>query len=72
MILEEDSFELMIDGFEKRCLQSPADDPDEKAAIVASLSCLGRQEVVEAVRDYWLKKRRKRRAPLLRVFKVKH
>ncbi|CAH8324448.1 unnamed protein product [Eruca vesicaria subsp. sativa] len=71
VILEQDSFELMIDGFEKRCFLSPANDPlGEKATIVASLSYLGRQEVVEAVHGYWLRKKKKRKAPLLRVFKV--
>ncbi|CAH2074146.1 unnamed protein product [Thlaspi arvense] len=67
--LEQDTFELMIDGFEKCYFQSPADDLlDEKAATVASLSYLGRQEVVEAVHDYWARKRKQRKAPLLRVF----
>ncbi|ESQ40375.1 hypothetical protein EUTSA_v10012741mg [Eutrema salsugineum] len=67
--LEQDAFELMIDGFEKCFFQSPADDLlNEKAATVASLSYLGRQEVVEAVHDYWARKRKQRKAPLLRVF----
>ncbi|CAN7037323.1 unnamed protein product [Brassica rapa subsp. trilocularis] len=62
-VLERDAFELMIDGFEKRCFHSLGDDlVDEKATVVA------RQEVVEAVHDYWLRKRKKRKAPLLRVF----
>ncbi|KAF2596275.1 hypothetical protein F2Q68_00007084, partial [Brassica cretica] len=66
-VLERDAFELMIDGFEKRCFHSLGDDlVDEKAAVVA------RQEVVEAVHDYWLRKRKKRKAPLLRVFQGRH
>lgn len=70
-VLERDSFELMIDGFEKRYFQSLANYlVDEKANVVASLSYLGRQEVVEAVYDYWLRKKKKRKAPLLRVFQV--
>ncbi|KAF3548793.1 hypothetical protein DY000_02000168 [Brassica cretica] len=67
--LEEDTFELMIDGFEKFYFHNPADDLlDEKAASIASLSYLGRQDVVEAVYDYWARKRKQRKAPLLRVF----
>lgn len=70
--LEQDTFELMIDGFEKYYFHNPADDLlDEKAASVASLSYLGRQDVVvEAVYDYWARKRKQRKAPLLRVFQV--
>lgn len=69
--LQRETFELMIDGFEKYHFHSPADDLlDEKAATVASISDLGRQEVVEAVHDYWLRKRKQRKAPLLRVFQV--
>ncbi|EOA20007.1 hypothetical protein CARUB_v10000280mg [Capsella rubella] len=67
--LQRETFELMIDGFEKFHFHSPADDLlDEKAATIASLSYLGRQEIVEAVHDYWLKKRKQRKAPLLRIF----
>ncbi|RID72975.1 hypothetical protein BRARA_B00149 [Brassica rapa] len=66
-VLERDAFELMIDGFEKRCFHSLGDDlVDEKATVVA------REEVVEAVHDYWLRKRKKRKAPLLRVFQGRH
>ncbi|KAG2242556.1 hypothetical protein Bca52824_095600 [Brassica carinata] len=69
--LEQDTFELMIDGFEKCYFHNPADDLlDEKAACVASLSYLGRQDVVEVVYDYWARKRKQRKAPLLRVFQV--
>ncbi|CAN8298055.1 unnamed protein product [Cochlearia groenlandica] len=67
--LQRDTFELMIDGFEKCYFRSPADDlMDEKADTIARLSNLGRQEVVETVHDYWARKRRQRKAPLLRVF----
>ncbi|AED90770.1 putative protein [Arabidopsis thaliana] len=67
--LQREAFELMIDGFEKYHFHSPADDLlDEKAATIGSISYLGRQEVVEAVHDYWLKKRKQRKAPLLRIF----
>ncbi|XP_010423553.1 PREDICTED: uncharacterized protein LOC104708655 isoform X1 [Camelina sativa] len=67
--LQRETFELMIDGFEKFHFHNPADDLlDEKATTVASLSYLGRHEMVEAVHDYWLKKRKQRKAPLLRIF----
>ncbi|KAJ0235176.1 Enhancer of polycomb-like protein [Hirschfeldia incana] len=69
--LEQDIFEFMIDGFEKYYFHNSADDLlEEKAASVASLSYLGRQDVVEAVYDYWARKRKQRKAPLLRVFQV--
>ncbi|KAF8118842.1 hypothetical protein N665_0002s0151 [Sinapis alba] len=71
--LEQDTFELMIDGFEKCYFHNPADDLlDEKAASIASLSYMGRQDVVEAVYDYWARKRKQRKAPLLKVFQVHH
>ncbi|KAF8075439.1 hypothetical protein N665_1094s0019 [Sinapis alba] len=70
-VVQQDAFELMIDWFEKWYFQSLAGD--EKATTVASLSCLGsRQEVVKAVHDYWVRKRKQRKAPLLRVFQGRH
>ncbi|GKU91582.1 hypothetical protein SLEP1_g5438 [Rubroshorea leprosula] len=65
--LSEDSFELMIDAFEKAYYWSPVDYSNEEAAAKLCLD-MGRREVVEAVYGYWLKKRKQRRSALLRVF----
>ncbi|GAB4855059.1 hypothetical protein Ancab_023641 [Ancistrocladus abbreviatus] len=63
----EETFELMVDAFEKALYCSPEDYSDEKAAVNLCLE-LGRREVVEGVHGYWLKKRKQKRAPLVRVF----
>ncbi|GLT75338.1 hypothetical protein SLA2020_470700 [Shorea laevis] len=65
--LSEDSFELMIDAFEKAEYCCPDDYSNEKAAANLCLD-LGRREVVEAVYSYWLNKRQQRQSALLRVF----
>ncbi|GAB4836304.1 hypothetical protein Ancab_001219 [Ancistrocladus abbreviatus] len=65
----EETFELMIDAFEKALFCSPEDYSDEKAAVDLCLE-LGRGEVVEAVHSYWVKKRKQKRAPLVRVFQL--
>ncbi|GLT88771.1 hypothetical protein SLE2022_067820 [Rubroshorea leprosula] len=68
--LPEDSFELMIDAFEKAYYCSRVDYSNEEAAANLCLD-MGRREVVEAVYGYWLKKRKQRRSALLRVFQKK-
>ncbi|KAF5742601.1 hypothetical protein HS088_TW09G00652 [Tripterygium wilfordii] len=67
--VSEDKFELMVDAFEKACYHGPVGLTDDKAYIDLCLD-LGSKEVVEAVYDYWMKKRKQRRSPLLRVFQV--
>ncbi|XVE68626.1 hypothetical protein DITRI_Ditri09bG0083700 [Diplodiscus trichospermus] len=64
--LSDDCFELMFDAFEKAYFCSPADYCNKNAAHL----CLdmGSRTVVEAVHAYWLRKRKERRAALLRVF----
>ncbi|XP_021903979.1 uncharacterized protein LOC110819188 isoform X2 [Carica papaya] len=65
--LLEDNFELMIDSFEKALYDIPGDYTKEEA--VANLCPeLGGSEVVEAVYDYWMKRRKQKKSPLLRVF----
>lgn len=69
--VSENTFELMVDAFEKAYYFSPDDLPDEKAAANLCPD-LGRSEVVEAVYNYWMKKRKQKRAALVRIFQVKH
>ncbi|KDP45003.1 hypothetical protein JCGZ_01503 [Jatropha curcas] len=65
--LSEDNFELMIDAFEKAFYCSPDDFADEREAVNHCLE-FGRRETVEALYGYWMKKRKQRRGPLLKVF----
>lgn len=67
--LSEESFELMIDAFEKASYCTPEDVNDEKAAAGLCLD-LASMEVVESVYRYWMKKRKQKRAPLNRVFQL--
>jgi hypothetical protein len=69
--VSENTFELMVDAFEKAYYFSPDDLPDEKAAANLCPD-MGRSEVVEAVYNYWMKKRKQKRAALVRIFQVKH
>lgn len=64
----EDAFELMVDAFEKAYYCHPDDLPDEKAA--ANLCPYGQREV-EALYNYWMKKRKQKGSVLVRVFQVK-
>lgn len=65
--LSAESFELLIDTFEKGFYYNPDDYSDEKAAIS---SCLTKEkkEIVEAVYSYWLKKRKQNRSSLIKIF----
>ncbi|KAG7948910.1 hypothetical protein I3843_13G033400 [Carya illinoinensis] len=65
--VSEDAFELMVDKFEKAYYCHPDDFPDEKAAANLCLG-LARSEVVEAVNNYWMKKRKQKGSALVRVF----
>ncbi|GMH13239.1 hypothetical protein Nepgr_015080 [Nepenthes gracilis] len=68
--VSEESFELMIDAFEKNVFCSPEDyNFDEiEAANVCLDNC--RRENVESVHCYWMKKRKQKGAPLVRVFQL--
>ncbi|CAN4104865.1 unnamed protein product [Withania somnifera] len=65
--LSAESFELLIDTFEKGFYYNPDDYSDETAAIS---SCLNKEkkEIVEAVYSYWLKKRKQNRSSLIKIF----
>ncbi|KAJ6349901.1 hypothetical protein OIU78_006151 [Salix suchowensis] len=65
--LSEDNFELMIDALERSYFCDPDDFTDESAAVKYCKD-FGRRELAEAVYGYWMKKRKQRRSPLLRVF----
>lgn len=65
--VSEDSFELIIDAFEKAFYCSSDDYPDEKAAVNLCLD-MERKEVVEAVYSYWMKKRHHKGSALVRIF----
>ncbi|KAJ6892583.1 hypothetical protein NC651_025706 [Populus alba x Populus x berolinensis] len=65
--LSEDNFELLIDGLEKSYYCNPDDFTDENAAAKYCKD-FGRREVAEAVYSYWMKKRKQKCSPLLRVF----
>ncbi|KAH7536816.1 hypothetical protein FEM48_Zijuj03G0026500 [Ziziphus jujuba var. spinosa] len=65
--VSEDTFEIMVDAFEKAFYCSPNDLSDEKVAANFFLD-MGRREVVEALCGYWMKKRKQKRSSLLRVF----
>lgn len=65
--VSEDTFELIVDAFEKACYFSPDDLPDEKAAANLCPD-LGRSEVVGAVYNYWMRKRKQKRSVLVRFF----
>ncbi|XP_027366009.1 uncharacterized protein LOC113872567 isoform X2 [Abrus precatorius] len=65
--VSEDNFELIIDALEKVYYCNPDDSLDEKSAANGCLD-LGSKEVVEAVYNYWTRKRKQKRSFLLRVF----
>ncbi|XP_030545661.1 uncharacterized protein LOC115751798 isoform X1 [Rhodamnia argentea] len=65
--VSEDSFELMIDAFEKAFYCNPYDLLNEKPDPNLRLD-IEREDVVEAVNRYWVKKRMQRRSALVRVF----
>lgn len=65
----EESFELIIDAFEKAVFCSP-DDYSEEQGAVRLCQDLERREVVEAVHGYWMKKRKEKRSSLIRVFQL--
>jgi hypothetical protein len=67
--LSEDNFELLIDALEKSYYCNPDDFTDENAAAKYCKD-FGRREVAEAVYSYWMKKRKQKCSPLLRVFQV--
>ncbi|KAL2482102.1 Enhancer of polycomb-like transcription factor protein [Forsythia ovata] len=62
-----ESFELIIDALEKGIHYNPDDYTDDIAADIFCMD-LERKEVVEAIRNYWIKKRRQKHSSLVRIF----
>ncbi|KAH9615317.1 hypothetical protein KSS87_012456 [Heliosperma pusillum] len=67
--LSEDTFELMIDTFEKGSYCSLENVNDEKTAVSHCVS-LASSEVALPVYRYWTKKRKQKGVPLVRVFEL--
>ncbi|CAI8602063.1 unnamed protein product [Vicia faba] len=65
--VSEDSFELIIDAFEKVYFCNPDDSVDVKSAV-SSRQDLGSKEVIEAVYTHWIRKRKQKRSLLIRIF----
>ncbi|CAH9116485.1 unnamed protein product [Cuscuta europaea] len=64
-----EKFELMIDSLEKWRFCNPDDVCDGKTALS---DCLGSEskDIAEAVHGYWIKKRKLKRAPLVKIFQL--
>lgn len=65
--VSEDTFEKIIDAFERGIYSSPDNYSDATSAVNRCLG-LASKEVLEAVYRYWMTKRKKKRSPLVRVF----
>lgn len=65
--VSEETFELMIDAFEKASYSFLEDCNDEKAAANVCMD-LASSAVAESVFRYWMKKRKQKCGPLMRVF----
>ncbi|KAL5716443.1 hypothetical protein ACHQM5_018132 [Ranunculus cassubicifolius] len=65
--LSIDKFEEMIDTFEKSAYRSPTDVSNE-SKMTSLCSDLGSVDVIRSVYQYWVKKRKQKRAALLRIF----
>ncbi|KAF9596996.1 hypothetical protein IFM89_014710 [Coptis chinensis] len=65
--LSAERFEEIIDMFEKAAYRSPGDVSDGTKMTSLCID-FGRGDVILAVYQYWLKKRKQKRASLLRVF----
>ncbi|KAL5800441.1 hypothetical protein ACOSQ4_033325 [Xanthoceras sorbifolium] len=68
--VSEETFELIVDAFEKAYYCSPDDYSNETSAVNLCFD-LGRQEVVQTVHSYWMQKRKQKRTALLRVFQCR-
>ncbi|KAK7277245.1 hypothetical protein RIF29_18396 [Crotalaria pallida] len=68
--ISEDNFELIIDALEKLCYCNPDYSLKEKS-VPCGCEDLGSKEGIEAVYSYWMRKRKRRRSFLLRVFQVR-
>lgn len=67
--ISEENFERIIFTFEKDAYSSP-DDAFDKERVLGLCQELGASQMVAAIHDYWLKKKKQKRGPLVRVFQV--
>ncbi|KAK4403827.1 hypothetical protein Sango_0751300 [Sesamum angolense] len=67
--VKPESFELIIDALEKGLHCNPDEQFDEQAAYEFCMH-LERREVIEAIRNYWIKKRKQKRSALVRIFQL--
>ncbi|ONK55855.1 uncharacterized protein A4U43_C10F1660 [Asparagus officinalis] len=65
--ISDEKFETIIFALEKDAYRR-RNDPSEKERAVDLFQSLGTRDVVSAIYDYWLQKRKQKRAPLARVF----
>ncbi|XP_043691837.1 uncharacterized protein LOC122642426 [Telopea speciosissima] len=66
-LISADNFEKIVDVFEKTAYCSPDDTADENKAAHLCLN-FGRREIVVAIYNYWITKRKLKRSALVRVF----
>ncbi|XP_076947964.1 uncharacterized protein LOC143620058 [Bidens hawaiensis] len=67
--VDEDTFEKIIDAFERGMFCSPGDYSDVTKAADLCLN-LASKDVLEAVYGYWTDKRKKKRSALVRAFEL--
>lgn len=65
--VDEDTFEKIIDAYERGIYASPVDYSDAISAV-DRCSTLASKDVLEAVHGYWMAKRKKKHSALVRVF----
>lgn len=68
-VISEETFELMIDVFEKASYRHPDEFNDGKEAANLCLDYAS-SLVAEEVYEYWINKRNQKRGPLIRVFQL--
>ncbi|KAI3470411.1 hypothetical protein Pfo_027074 [Paulownia fortunei] len=68
-LITPESFELIIDALEKGFHCNPDEHFDEQSAY-DFCTHLERREVIEAIRNYWIKKRKQKRSSLVRIFQL--
>ncbi|KAG9444435.1 hypothetical protein H6P81_015775 [Aristolochia fimbriata] len=67
--ISKDNFEKIMYAFEKTAYSHP-DDFSEESKALSLCPDLGRREILTVIFDYWLKKRKQKKVPLVRVFQA--
>lgn len=68
-LVKPDGFELVIDGIEKAIHCNP-DEHLHGQAVYDSCVHLERREVIEAIHNYWMRKRKQNHSSLARIFQL--